>query len=73
MDVYSGLLMGADAWSHIVVREKKGISPVHIPHTQRDKSDPHGRKGYVGASWRKAVMLENNGWMAAFHVCAEVL
>lgn len=73
VDVYSGLLMGADAWSHIVVRGKKGISPVHIPHTQRDKSDPHGRKGYVGASWRKAVMLENNGWMAAFHVCAEVL
>lgn len=73
VDVYSGILMGADAWSHIVVRGKKGVAPVHIPHTQRDKSDPHGRKGYVGASWRKAVMLENNGWMAAFHVCAETL
>src|SRR5574343_43047 len=73
VDVYSGIVMGADAWSHIVVRGKKGIAPVHIPHTQRDKSDPHGRKGYVGASWRKAVMLENNGWMAAFHVCAEIV
>lgn len=73
VDVYSGIVMGADAWSHIVVRGKKGVAPVHIPHTQRDKSDPHGRKGYVGASWRKAVMLENNGWMAAFHVCAESL
>lgn len=73
VDVYSGVVLGADAWSHIVVRGKKGIAPVHIPHTQRDKSDPHGRKGYVGASWRKAVMLENNGWMAAFHVCAETL
>lgn len=73
VDVYSGVVLGADAWSHIVVRGKKGIAPVHIPHTQRDKSDPHGRKGYVGACWRKAVMLENNGWMAAFHVCAETL
>lgn len=73
VDVYSGIVMGADAWSHIVVRGKKGIAPVHIPHTQRDKSDPHGRKGYVGASWRKAVMLENNGWMTAFHVCAEIV
>jgi len=73
VDVYSSIFMGADAWSHIVVRGKQGISPVHIPHTQREKADPHGRKGYVGASWRKAVMLENNGWMAAVHTCAEAL
>ena len=73
VDVYSGILLGTDAWSHIALRGAKAMKPVHIPHTQIDKTDPHGRKGYVGASWRKAVMLENNGWMAAFHVCAKSL
>lgn len=76
VDVYSGILLGDNAWSHIAVRGSKGgfnISPTHIKHTQRDKSDPHGRMGFVGAAWKTAVMVENNGWMAAFHVCAESL
>lgn len=73
VDVYSSILMGADAWSHIALRGTKAIKPVHIPHSRIDKTDPHGRKGYVGACWRTAVMLENNGWMAAFHTCAKTL
>lgn len=76
VDVYSGILFGEDAWSSISVRGSKNgmnISPTHIKHSQKDKTDPHGRMGFVGASWRTAVMLENNGWMAAFHVCAEIL
>lgn len=77
VDVYSGVVLGDNAWSHIAVRGTKNgnvnIAPTHIKHSQRDKSDPHGRIGYVGAAWKTAVMLENNGWMAAFHVCAESL
>lgn len=73
IDVYSGVLLGTDAWSQLALRGAKSISPVHIKHTQRDKSDPHGKLGYVGASWWKAVMLENNGWMAAFHVAGRTL
>ena len=75
-DVYSGVLLGDNAWSSIAVRGTKNgvnIVPTHIKHTQKDKTDPHGRLGFVGASWKTAVMLENNGWMAAFHVCAESL
>lgn len=76
VDVYSSILLGEDAWSHIAVRGTKNgvnISPTHIKHSEKTKSDPHGRIGYVGASWRTAVMLENNGWMTAFHTCAEIL
>lgn len=73
VDVYSGILMGQDAWSHIALRGSNVMSPTHIKAGEKTKSDPHGRRGYVGASWRKAVMLENNGWMAAFHVCAKAL
>lgn len=74
VDVYSGVLLGDNAWSHIAVRGLKNgtvnVSPTHIKHTQREKSDPHGRLGYVGAAWKTSVMIENNGWMASFHVCA---
>lgn len=73
VDVYSGILLGDNAWSHIAVRGTKNITPTHIKHTQKDKTDPHGRQGFVGACWRTAVMLENNGWMAALHVCARAL
>ncbi len=73
IDVYSGLLMGDEAWSQIALRGAKAITPVHIKPSQIDKTDPHGRRGYVGGYWKKAVMLENNGWMTAFHVGARSL
>lgn len=77
VDVYSGILFGDEAWSHIAVRGTKNgamnITPTHIKHSEKSKTDPFGRFGFVGASWKTAVMLENNGWMTAFHVCAESL
>jgi hypothetical protein len=31
---------------------------------EKSKSDPHGQRGYAGTIWWKAVMIENQGWMA---------
>lgn len=68
-DVYQFIVLAADAFSHIAVRGAgQGMDPTHIPHGKKDKSDPLGQRGYVGVLWRKAVLLENDGWMAVGEV-----
>jgi N4-gp56 family major capsid protein len=67
-DVYQVIVMAADAFSQVAVRGLKGMEPFHIPHTKRDKSDPGGQRGYVGANWWKGAYIENDGWMAVLEV-----
>jgi hypothetical protein len=33
-----------------------------------DKSDPNGQRGYVGAIWWKAALIENHGWLACVNI-----
>jgi hypothetical protein len=35
-----------------------------IPHTQTDKNDILGQRGYCGASFWSASLVVNNGWMS---------
>jgi len=67
-DVYQVIVMAKDAHSQVAVRGLRGMEPFHIPHTKRDKSDPGGQRGYVGANWWKGGMIENDGWMAVLEV-----
>ena len=62
-----------DAWSQIAVRGKDSINPTFLPPGDKSKSDPFGQRGYAGAIWWKAVMVENNGWMAIGNVGAKNL
>lgn len=64
IDVYPLLVVGQDAWSQIAVRGISSLDPTYLPPGQKSKSDPHGQRGYAGTIWYKAVMIENNGWMA---------
>jgi hypothetical protein len=34
----------------------------------KSKPDPFGQRGYAGAIWWKAVMVENPGWVAVGEV-----
>jgi N4-gp56 family major capsid protein len=73
IDVYQFIVMADDAWSQISVRGKNAIDPTFLPPGQKSKSDPHGQRGYAGAIWYKAALIENNGWMAVGNVGARVL
>jgi N4-gp56 family major capsid protein len=64
IDVYPFIVTGADAWSQIAVRGKESLDPTFLKPGEKSKSDPHGQRGYAGTIWWKAVMIENNGWMA---------
>lgn len=73
IDVYPLLVCAADAWSQIAVRGMDVMDPTFLPPGRKEKSDPHGQRGYIGAMWWKAVMIENSGWMAVSYVGAKVL
>ncbi len=68
IDVFQFIVCGQDAWSQIMLRGKESLDPTYLPPGLKDKSDPHGQRGYAGTKWWKAVMIENNGWMAVGNV-----
>lgn len=63
-DVYQFIVTAQDAWSQIAVRGKESIDASFIPPGLKSKSDALGQRGYAGAIWWKAVMIENQGWLA---------
>lgn len=68
VDVYQFIVCAQDAWSQIAVRGLGSVDPTYLPPGKKDKSDPLGQRGYVGTKWWKAVMIENDGWMAVANV-----
>lgn len=73
IDVYAFIVCAEDAWSQVAVRGLDSLDPTYLPPGQKSKSDPHGQRGYAGTIWWKAVMVENNGWMAVGYVGSKVL
>lgn len=73
LDVYQFVVLAKDAFSQIAVRGAKAMDVVFLPPGQKDKADPLGQRGYAGAIWWKAVMLENSGWCAVGNVGAKAL
>ena len=73
VDVYQFIVTAKDAWSQIAVRGKESLDPTYLPPGQKTKSDPLGQRGYGGTIWWKAVMIENNGWLAIGNVGVRTL
>lgn len=68
IDVYQCIVMAEDSWSQVAVRGFESAKINVIPPGRIDKSDPNGQRGYVGAIWWKAALIENNGWLACVNV-----
>ena len=64
IDVYPVVVLGQDAFSQLAVRGAEGVKPSVILPGKIEKSDPTGKRGYVGSTWYKAAAIEHNGWMA---------
>jgi len=64
VDVYPFIVAGEDAWGQLALRGADSIDPTYIPPGVKDKSDPLGQRGYVGAKFYMNCMLLNQGWMA---------
>lgn len=73
IDVYPIIVTAQDAWSQLAVRGIGSLAPKLISPSEVSKSDPLGQRGYAGAIWYKAVLLENQGWLAVGYVGSKVL
>ena len=73
IDVYPFIVAAQDAWCQIAVRGTSSLDPTFLPPGEKSKSDPLGQRGYAGTSWWKAVMIENQGWIAVGNVGLKVL
>lgn len=68
IDVYPMIICGEDAWGDVALRGAKSLDPTWIPPGQKDKNDPLGQRGYVGAKFYDAAKVLNDGWMAVAEV-----
>jgi N4-gp56 family major capsid protein len=72
IDVFQPIVVAEDAFSQISLRGEDSTKPVLLMPDETSKADPLGQRGYCGASWWKAVMVENAGWMAVLNVAMRV-
>jgi N4-gp56 family major capsid protein len=72
-DVYPVIVCGADGVFDIALRGSRSFNLSVIPHTQKDKSDILGQRGYVGASFWSAVLVTNPGWVSVVEVARTAL
>ncbi len=64
IDIYPMIVVGEDAWGQIALRGMNSFEPTYIPAGQKDKNDPLGQRGYIGAKFYHNAMVLNQGWMA---------
>jgi len=68
LDVYPVLVMAEDAAGDVALRGKDSLDPTWLPPGTKDKNDPLGQRGYIGAKFYGAALVTNDGWMAAAEV-----
>jgi N4-gp56 family major capsid protein len=72
IDVFQPVVVAEDAFSQIALRGEDSSKPTLLLPDDASKADPLGQRGYCGASWWKAVLVENPGWMAVLNVAMRV-
>lgn len=64
IDVYPCLVVAEDAWGQVALRGMDSIDVTYLPPGSKDKNDPLGQRGYIGAKTWMAASVLNNGHMA---------
>lgn len=73
LDVYPVIVTGQNAWGSVMLRGKESIDVTYLPPGKKDKNDPLGQRGYIGATNYFAAVVLNNGWMASVEVAVSSL
>lgn len=63
-DVYPAIITGKDAYGVVPLKGRSAVEPIMIPVNQKDKADPLGQRGYVGAKHYFTAVRLNESWMA---------
>jgi N4-gp56 family major capsid protein len=73
VDVYPVVVMADNCYGQVALRGMDSVNPTYIPPGQKDKNDPLGQRGYIGAMTYYQCIVLNNGWMAIGEVGASQL
>lgn len=71
-DVYQVIVGSAEAWGHLGLNITNDDISL-VPTKQKDKTDPLGQRGYVGAKFYYNAVRLNEGQMAVVEVAANAL
>lgn len=71
-DVYQVIVGSQDAWGHVGMN-LSGKNITALPPGQRDKNDPLGQRGYIGALWYYTAVVLNHLQMAVYEVATRDL
>jgi N4-gp56 family major capsid protein len=64
IDIYPMIVCGEDAWGQVALRGMDSIDVTYIAPGQKDKNDPLGQRGFIGAKTYFTTVVLNNGWSA---------
>lgn len=64
IDTYPVIVVGEDVWGQVALRGANSLDVSYIAPGQKDKNDPLGQRGYIGASFYFTCQVLNNGWGA---------
>lgn len=64
IDLYPMIVVGENVWGQVALRGADSVDVSYIPPGQKDKNDPLGQRGYVGAKTYMTAVILNNGWGA---------
>ena len=67
-DVYRVVVAAEDGWGQVALRGADSLDPTWLPPGQKDKNDPLGQRGYIGAKFYMACTVLNNGYVAIAEV-----
>lgn len=73
IDTYQVIVAGPDAWGDVALRGVKAMDLHDVPPGQKDKNDPTGARGYIGASNYFTAVLLNSFHMAVAEVGATAI
>lgn len=62
IDTYPVVVVGEDVWGQVALRGADSLDPTYIPPGQKDKNDPLGQRGYIGAKFYQTCVVLNNGY-----------
>lgn len=68
VDVYPMVFLAKDAFAQLKLRGSSVMDPIFLPPGQKDKNDPGGQRGYIGAKFYHTSEILNPGWIQVAEV-----
>lgn len=68
VNVFPVIYVAKDAFACLKLRGQSVIDPTFISPMEKDKNDPLGQRGYIGAKFYMGAEILNPGWLAVAEV-----